>query len=384
MQTLRARISLPIDYSVLFTRDVFAGDNPLLADLMRNQAASHANTLFVLDEGLGSRRTDLDGLIAAYVDSHHDVFAPWNDRRLLVVPGGERVKNGTENSEAILERIDRLGIDRHGYVIGIGGGAVLDATGFAAAVAHRGVRHLRLPSTTLAQNDAGIGVKNGINRYGKKNFCGVFMPPHGVINDAAFLDSQDDRDFRAGFAEAVKVALVKDPEFFDWIEAHAERLVGRDPGAVEHLVHRCAALHLEHICQGGDPFEQGASRPLDFGHWSAHRLERMSQGRIRHGEAVAVGIALDAIYSRETGLLRAQSQSRIQALLSGLGFALDVPELACADQLLRGLQEFREHIGGPLTIMLLAGIGCGVEVNDIDAEVMRRSLYELYPAALSA
>jgi len=384
METLRARISLPIDYSVLFTRDVFAGDNQLLAGLMRDQGASHANTLFVLDEGLASRRRDLEGLIAAYVDSHDDIFAPWNGRRLLVVPGGERVKNGPEISDAILQRIDRLGIDRHGYAIGIGGGAVLDATGFAAAVAHRGVRHIRIPTTTLAQNDAGIGVKNGINRFGKKNFCGVFMPPHGVINDAAFLDSQDDRDFRAGFAEAVKVALVKDPEFFDWIEAHAERLVGRDPGAVEHLVHRCAALHLDHICQGGDPFEQGASRPLDFGHWSAHRLEMMSQGRIRHGEAVAVGIALDTIHSRNTGLLPAQSQRRIQTLLSGLGFTLDVPELADAEQLLRGLQEFREHIGGPLTIMLLAEIGRGVEVNQIDVDLMRRSLCELHPAALSA
>jgi 3-dehydroquinate synthase len=268
----------------------------------------------------------------------------------------------------------------------IGGGAVLDMGGFAAATAHRGIRLIRVPTTVLAQNDSGVGVKNGINAFGAKNFVGTFAPPYAVINDREFLRTLDDRDWRSGIAEAIKVALIKDRAFFESLAIDAERLAPptRDPDAIERLVHRCAELHLEHIATGGDPFELGSSRPLDFGHWAAHRLEHLTAYRLRHGEAVAIGIALDTTYSWLLGLLSEAEWVRIMSLFDHLGFMLFVPELeAHLDHpthdrsLFRGLREFQEHLGGRLTIMLLRGIGRPIEVHEIDQEVYRKAIQHL-------
>jgi 3-dehydroquinate synthase len=188
-------------------------------------------------------------------------------------------------------------------VLGIGGGAVLDMVGYAAATAHRGIRLIRVPTTVLAQNDSGVGVKNGINAFGKKNFLGTFAPPYAVLNDIDFLTTLDDRDWRSGIAEAVKVALIKDANFFEFITTNAKALARRDMDSMQHLVYRCAQLHLNHIANSGDPFEKGSSRPLDFGHWAAHKLEQLTHYNLRHGEAVAIGIALDTTYSYMAGML---------------------------------------------------------------------------------
>ena len=215
----------------------------------------------------------------------------------MLLPGGEAAKNDTEAVSRVIAAIGAHGLCRHSTVLAVGGGALLDAVGYAAAVAHRGLRLVRAPTTVLAQNDAGIGVKNGINAFGKKNFIGTFQPPAAVINDSRFLATLSLRDWRAGTAEAVKVALVRDRAFFASIEEMAPALAARQALAMQSLVRQCAELHLAHITQGGDPFERGSARPLDFGHWAAHRLEAMSDYRLRHGEAVAVGIALDTLYS---------------------------------------------------------------------------------------
>src|SRR6185312_16684743 len=158
------------------------------------------------------------------------------------------------------------------------------------------------PTTVLAQNDAGIGVKNGINAFGAKNMLGTFAAPFAVINDGRFLATLGERDRIAGMAEAVKVALVRDAKFFAWLRAAAPRLAAFDRDAVAQSIRRCAELHLAHIATGGDPFELGNARPLDFGHWAAHKLEVMTDHALRHGEAVALGMALDARYSVEAGL----------------------------------------------------------------------------------
>ena len=243
--------------------------------------------------------------------------------------------------------------------------------GLAAATAHRGVRHIRIPTTTLSQDDSGVGVKNGINAFGKKNFIGTFAPPHAVVNDLQFLDSLPDRDKRAGYSEAVKVALIRDGRFFESLEKDAVLLKSFDSEAMERLVRRCAELHVEHIAGSGDPFEFGSARPLDFGHWAAHKLEQISDYRIRHGEAVAIGVALDTVYSGLIGLLDPDSVERVLRLFADLGMETYASELHYTDSegdqmLLRGLEEFREHLGGDLTITLLEGIGQGVEVHSMN------------------
>jgi 3-dehydroquinate synthase len=243
---------------------------------------------------------------------------------------------------------------------------------------HRGIRLVRVPTTVLAQDDSGVGVKNAVNAYGLKNLLGTFVPPFAVLNDSLFLAKLDQRERIAGMSEAVKVALIRDVNFFLWLEAHAEDLHGGDVDALDHLIRRCAELHMRQIAAGGDPFEAGSARPLDYGHWAAHKLEALTHHSLRHGEAVAIGIALDARYSVLSGLLNPGAEVRICALLERLGLALWHPTLESVDArgltILEGLREFREHLGGELTITLLAGIGRGVEVHAMDEVLIARAI----------
>src|SRR5690606_2130347 len=161
-------------------------------------------------------------------------------------------------------------ICRHSFVIAIGGGAVIDMVGYAAAIAHRGVKLIRIPTTVLSQNDSAVGVKNSINIFGKKNFLGTFAPPYAIINDHFFLTTLEQRDWISGIAEAIKVALIKDDVFFADIEKNCEKLRDREMEAMQYLIYRCAEMHMQHIAKGGEPFESGSSRQLEFGHWAAH------------------------------------------------------------------------------------------------------------------
>ncbi len=252
---------------------------------------------------------------------------------------------------------------------------MLDAAGYAAATAHRGVRLIRVPTTVLAQDDSAVGVKNGINAFGKKNFIGSFSPPHAVLNDFELLLTLADRDWRAGISEAVKVALLKDAAYFAWIEHHARDLRERSIDAMARLVHRSAELHLNHIATSGDPFELGSSRPLDFGHWAAHKLEQLSHHELRHGEAVAVGIALDSTYSYLSGSLSHADWRRIIEVFEAVGLPIWHADMATPGSggrpaVLAGLEEFREHLGGKLTVMLLERIGSGFEVHELDEAVL--------------
>ena len=158
------------------------------------------------------------------------------------------------------------------------------------------------------------------------------------------MNSLEDRDWRSGIAEAVKVALIKDLSFFKWLEIHAKAMNDRDEKVMTEQIYRCADLHMQHI-SSGDPFELGSARPLDFGHWAAHKLEYLSNFQIRHGEAVAIGIALDTVYSQKVGLLTENDRNRVLKLLSDLGFDLFHPALAENDKinLHKGLREFQEH-----------------------------------------
>ncbi len=381
MSAIRRSIQVSYELRVLFTRRLFHADNLVLRSLLAdNPASAPAKVLIVLDETLAQAQPDLIPQIEAYFALHKDqlklVCPP------IVIEGGERTKNSYFHVSEIHSQIDRHHIDRHSFVIAIGGGALLDMAGLAAATAHRGVRHIRVPTTTLSQADSGVGVKNGINAFGKKNFIGSFAPPFAVINDFNFLISLSPRDKRAGYVEAIKVALIKDREFFDFLERSASQLRDCAPEAMEKLIFRCAELHLDHISTSGDPFETGSSRPLDFGHWAAHKLEQLSDYTIRHGEAVAIGIALDTLYSRDAGLLDAASTERILALLENLGFDLFASELLHVNThnsllVLEGLEEFREHLGGELTITLLEQIGRGVEVHEMSTLKVISGIKEL-------
>jgi 3-dehydroquinate synthase len=362
------------DYPVCFTRNAFDPANTVLADLLRPQPGGRARILVVLDAGLAAARPQLPDAVERYVHAHADALTlacpPWT------VQGGEAAKNHPADVQDLYRRVAELGVCRHSYVVVAGGGAVLDAIGYAAATAHRGIRLVRMPSTVLGQNDAGAGVKNAVNWQGRKNFLGTFVPPFAVVNDFELLASAPPAERRAGIAEAVKVALIRDAAFFDRLASDRHALAALRPHALEPMIVRCAELHLAQIRNGGDPFERGSARPLDFGHWSAHALEELSGHRLRHGEAVAIGIALDTLYSRRAGLIGADIATAVLELLADLGFQLADPVLAQLD-IGRALAAFREHLGGELCITLLEGIGRGVEVDRIDEAAMRGCADEL-------
>jgi 3-dehydroquinate synthase len=370
--------SVRYEYPVCFTEHLFAHDNPVFRDtLLRREPGGRHRFMAFVDSNVAASFPSLAHDIAGYAGVHGEAMEILSLPE--VVPGGEPVKNDPALLTRLQQRLVELGIDRHAFVVGIGGGAFLDLIGYVASTTHRGIRHIRVPTTVLAQNDSGVGVKNGVNAFGVKNLLGSFAPPFAVLNDADFLRTLQPRDKIAGVAEAVKVALIRDRVFFDWLEASADALRACEGAAMSRMIRRCAELHMRQIAQGGDPFETGSARPLDYGHWAAHKLEALTSHELRHGEAVAIGLALDARYSVQVGMLPAGCEDRVHALLKRLGFHLWHPALESRDAegrwlLLRGLEEFREHLGGELTITLLRELGVGEEVHQMDAHEIRRAL----------
>lgn len=374
MESFRQEFSVRFSYPVFFTTHLFDANNTLLRDFLleRRSAGLRQKILFVLDSGVLHHHEDLPDHIRKYFSAIPSLQLIDN---IMVLPGGETVKNDLSFFNQVVEAVNTFGIDRHSYLVAIGGGAVLDLVGYAAAVSHRGVRHIRIPTTVLSQNDSGIGVKNGINFFEKKNFLGTFSPPAAVFNDYHFLTTLSDVDWRSGMSEAIKVALVKDPVFFEWLTENAALLAQRNMTAMEYLIRHCAQLHLEHIA-GKDPFETGSSRPLDFGHWSAHKLEQLTDFSLRHGETVAIGMALDSTYSYFSGRLSYDDLKRVISLIRTLGLPCAHPLIEIKDNespLVKGLNEFREHLGGQLTIMLLRSIGKGEEVHEVDPDLLKEA-----------
>lgn len=378
MNYIEQSFNVNFNYKVYFTNDIFNPSNKDFDSFLKERISPSIlqKILFVIDDGVFNTHPELINQIHSYFTNNVSVSLV---KDIVIIPGGEKAKNDSRYFDLIIEAIDKNGIDRHSYVAAIGGGSVLDLAGYASAVAHRGIKHIRIPTTVLSQNDSGVGVKNGINYNHKKNFIGTFAPPVAVFNDDKFLETLSKRDRRAGISEAIKVALIKDAGFYYWIEKNIEKLVGEDQVTMNYLIRRCAALHMQHI-SSGDPFELGSSRPLDFGHWSAHKLEQLSNFEIRHGEAVAMGIALDTFYSALSGRLSMEKAERIIQLFIKAGFEITNPLLDIQNQdseILKGLQEFREHLGGQLTVMLLTDIGVGEEVHDLDFSLLKQASQKL-------
>lgn len=362
-------------HRIVFTRDAFAPDNDCLRGILEESGGTKA--VVVIDDGVAREMPDWEARIRNYFTSAAVTLAA-----VHAMPGGESVKADDLLVREVWRMIDECGVDRHSCVVAIGGGAFLDAVGFAAATAHRGIRLIRFPTTTLSQDDSGVGVKCAINAFGKKNWVGSFAVPFAVINDFSFLHTQEAGARRDGLIEAVKVAMVKDAGFFEWIEEHADELAALREDVVEICVERSALLHARHITEGGDPFETGSSRPLDFGHWVAHKLETLTLHELPHARAVAVGMVLDCLYSEAVGIAQAGLADRLIRLYSAMGFLLHHEALEWRDakgmrRVLAGLHEFREHLGGRLTVLMIQDIGQGVDVHEIDPAIYGRCIDEL-------
>ncbi len=369
-------------YPVIFSDAVFSPDNPVLRDVLERARADGAQPLRVrvfLDAGLAAAQPDLPERITAYGRQHFPELAAEPPG---VYPGGETIKNERTHVDRIILELAERRLCRRSVVVAVGGGAFLDAVGFASALVHRGVRLLRIPSTTLSQDDSGVGTKNGINAAGQKNLIGTFMPPWAVLNDFSLLRTLDRSLTLDGVAEAFKVAIIKDREFFDFLRHHAADLGNPRSDSLRTAVRRSAELHAEHIMSAGDPFETGTARPLDFGHWAAHRLEALSDYHIRHGQAVAIGIALDSCYAESAGLIPANERDAVLRALLDAGLPtwddlLDTCDSTGQLAVLSGIEQFREHLGGQLAVTFPNPIGQRVELHEIREDRVRAAMHHL-------
>jgi 3-dehydroquinate synthase len=365
--SLQASFQVTYSYQVHFTRNFLQAQNPFFKAWWR-QIPRPPKICIIVDAQVDRTWPNLQNQLADFFLSEGLTTINY-----VCISGGEPCKSEPQVLEELLQTFHSLKLCRHSLVFAIGGGALLDAVGYASSICHRGLRHVRMPTTVLSQNDSGVGVKNGVNAFGKKNFLGTFNPPEAVICDFAFLDGLSPQDRSSGYAEALKVALLKDPEFFLWIKTNAAALRNGAQPSLEKLIIRCAELHLQHITQGGDPFEKGSSRPLDFGHWSAHKLEQLSHYQLSHGQAVALGICCDCRYAQFMGWLDNSTASHIIDTVKNLGLPTQHVLFQQQEQLFQGLDEFREHLGGQLTITSIKNIGECFDLHEVQPETMIRA-----------
>jgi 3-dehydroquinate synthase len=376
-------IPVTFRHRIRFTKDAFSPANAIVKDLF--ESGRSCRVVVYMESEISRLFPTLKDELTTYLEAIEEVTLT----EIVEMPGGEVCKISKTQIMDGISPIERNKIDRHSYVFCIGGGAFLDVVGLAAATAHRGVRLVRFPTTTLSQDDSGVGVKNGINGFGKKNFIGSFAVPYAVVNDFRFLYTQPEDVCRGGLVEAVKVALVKDGEFFEWMEEHTDALRALEPEVLEEAVERSAVLHAKHIALGGDPFETGSSRPLDYGHWSAHKLEQLTDFALSHAEAVSVGVALDTLYASKQGWLTAEECERVLAVLEGLLLpiwheSVDLRDDQGRRRVINGLEEFREHLGGRLTVLMLKSLGEGFDLHELDEDCLDECLEELKKRSAAA
>jgi 3-dehydroquinate synthase len=376
-------ISVHFNYRLIFTEHLFRHSNPDLIHVLNppDRVSTPARVLVFIDLGLLDAQPGLKKDVEDYFYFYRaqvNLVAP-----PILVPGGEAAKSDSRLFDRLVQSIHDAQICRHSFVMTVGGGSVIDVVGFAASIVHRGVRQIRVPTTVLAQDDAGIGIKNGMNAFGKKNFLGTFAPPFAVLSDPQFLTTLDQANWIGGISEAIKVALLKDAEFFAWIDRSATLLRDRDLGVMRVLIQKCAELHLRHITTSGDPFEQGSARPLDFGHWSAHKLEQLSEYELGHGHAVATGIAIDLLYAQHQKWIAPERVSEILACMTTIGFRLWRPILLRKNPetdrylILEGIEEFREHLGGSLNITLIQEAGIPFQIDTLDSTGVMQAVFSL-------
>jgi len=353
----KQKFSIDFQYEVLFTHNLFSAENKTLTQLL---GTNNSKVIVFIDEGVHKAFPSLRKDIIKWSEENPGVI----DLKLplQIVEGGEKIKNNLQVVERLCDTMIKAGICRHSYCLIIGGGAVTDAVGFAASIFHRGVNQIRIPTTVLSQDDSAVGVKNAVNYKGIKNLFGTFYPPYAVINDSLFLTSLDQRDILAGIAEAFKVAIIKDEDFYYYMKHNAQGIKDRDMMVLETIIKKSALHHMDHICNSGDPFEKGSSRPLDFGHWAAHRIESLTENEVKHGEAVAMGICIDMYAAAQMEMVSNETAEDVVNTLLSCGYTLWHDILEECDKtgslkIMQGLKEFQEHLGGELTLAIPTCIG---------------------------
>jgi len=296
-----------------------------------------------------------------YLDRLRDALSG-RDLAAHVIPDGERFKTA-ETWYGILDKLVSLRARRDATLVALGGGVVGDLTGFAAACYMRGVRFVQVPTTLLAQVDASVGGKTGINHTQGKNLVGAFHQPAAVLVDSATLDTLDEREYRAGLAEVVKYGAIRDADFFHWLERHARDLAEREHAAVDRVIRRSVEIKAEIV--GQDELEAGIRALLNFGHSFGHALEsETAYERFLHGEAVAIGMVIAAQLSEARALCPPGSAGRLARLLAALDLPVRIPADLPTDRLARALELDKKALVSGLRLILLRDIGQAVVDGD--------------------
>ena len=299
------------------------------------------------------------------------------------VPPGEGSKSYS-TFETVCEAIIAARMERGDLVVALGGGVIGDLAGFAAACIRRGVDYVQVPTTLLAQVDSSVGGKTGINSPQGKNLIGAFHQPVLVIADTALLDTLPSREFRAGYAEVVKYGLLGDAAFFSWLEANWQDVFAGGPSR-EHAIAVCCRAKAGIVAR--DERETGERALLNLGHTFGHALEAAAgfSGRLLHGEAVALGMALAFDFSARRKLISADDAARVNAHLAAVGLPThikDVPGvMPPADRLMDLIAQDKKVKRGALTFILVRGIGKAFVANNVDAADVRAFLTEKLAAA---
>ncbi len=293
----------------------------------------------------------------------------------LLLPDGEAHKTLT-TATTILDALVEQGYGRDACLVALGGGVVGDITGFAAACFQRGIDFVQVPTTLLAQVDASVGGKTGVNHVGGKNLIGAFHQPRCVIADITTLESLSSREYRAGLAEVVKHGVVRDAGFLEWLEDHADDLVGLTHHRLVHMVRRCCEIKAEIVAQ--DEREEGVRAILNFGHTFAHAIENATgYGRWLHGEAVATGMVMASDLSCRLGLLENGFLLRIRMLLERLGLPVQPPPLD-PGQIRAIMQGDKKVMRGRLRFVLLDAPGSAVVHDEVPDAVLDALLADYF------
>jgi 3-dehydroquinate synthase len=356
----RLRVDLgPRSYEILIGADYLADAGDLLRPLklgQRGVIVADSNTAGLFAEPL---RQAL----------HRDGY----ETEVLTVAAGESSKS-MRQVERLLERLPALGLDRHSFVIAVGGGVVGDLAGFLAAVYLRGIAFIQVPTSLLAQVDSSVGGKTGVNLPQGKNLVGAFYQPRLVLIDTATLRSLPPRELRAGFAEVIKYGAIRDRSLFAWLEANAERVLKLEPDAVTDVVKRCCQLKAEVV--GLDERESGVRAILNFGHTVGHAVEALTEYvGLLHGEAVAMGMCVAARLSVQHGGLSAADALRLEQLIAASGLPVRLGDRLKLDDLREAMKLDKKARAGKPRFVLLRRLGeafVSDAVTDADLEEVLR------------
>lgn len=304
------------------------------------------------------------------------VAARLQDKQLttVVLPDGEEYKT-IESAMAVFDRLLDRRFSRSAHLVALGGGVIGDLTGFAAACYQRGVPFIQVPTTLLAQVDSSVGGKTAVNHPRGKNMIGAFYQPKCVIADTDTLSTLPDRELSAGLAEVIKYGLIRDPEFFAWLEAHMEALLGRETEALTYAIERSCRNKAEVVA--ADERESGERATLNLGHTFGHAVETgLGYGQVLHGEAVAIGMCQAADLSRRMGWLTDADVERVIAILQRARLPVVPPPELDAGSYLEHMAVDKKNVEGNLRLILLESIGKATLPMAVDIAKLTATLEE--------